>query len=200
MPSVAETVRTSLNQTVAPAVEPVSLVEAKRNLRVTFPDDDDQIKSFIKEAREQVESEAELQLINATWTLTLDYFPAVIELRKPPVSSITSVSYIDTAGDSQTLSSALYKLDDKSRPALLVPAFDQSWPSTRGEIAAVTVTFVAGYGAAASSVPERAKRAMHLLIAHWYNNREAVVVGTISSELPLAYRSLVRSLEWGGYS
>lgn len=199
MPSLAEIVRHSLNQTVAPAVEPVSLVEAKRNLRITFAESDDEVLSLIKQAREQVEIDTELQLLNATWELTLDFFPAEIELRKPPVSSITSVAYSDVNGDEQTLLSTRYKLDDKSKPARLVPVFNDSWPTTRGEINAVAVTFVAGYGAAASAVPELAKRAMHLLISHWYANREAVVIGTISSQLPLAYKSIIQSLKWGGY-
>ncbi len=199
MPSLAEIVRYSFTQTVAPTVEPVSLVEAKRNLRITAADSDDEILSLIKQSREQVETDTQLQLINATWVMTLDYFPAEIEIRKPPVSSITSVAYIDFNGDSQTFLSTKYKLDDKSKPARLVPVFNDAWPTTRGEINAVTVTFVAGYGAAATAVPELAKRAMHLLIAHWFNNREAVIIGPTGSALPLAYKTIIQSLRWGGY-
>lgn len=33
--------------------------------------------------------------------------------------------------------------------------------------------------------------AMLLLIGHWYANRESVVVGTITSELPMAVESLI---------
>jgi hypothetical protein len=58
---------------------------------------------------------------------------------------------------------------------------------------------VCGYGAA-SAVPEDAKQAVRLLAAHWYENAEATVVGTISKELELSYTALVARLKWGDYA
>lgn len=38
--------------------------------------------------------------------------------------------------------------------------------------------------------------AMLLLIGHWYANRESVVIGSISSELPLAVDSLIKPYQY----
>jgi uncharacterized phiE125 gp8 family phage protein len=57
-------------------------------------------------------------------------------------------------------------------------------------MAPIQVTYVAGYGAAAS-VPQKYKQAMLLLIGHWYENRETVIVGTISGPIALAVDSLI---------
>jgi hypothetical protein len=46
-------------------------------------------------------------------------------------------------------------------------------------------------GATAGAIPQRYKQAIYLLLlAHWYENRESVVVGTTVGKLPLAFESL----------
>jgi hypothetical protein len=40
-------------------------------------------------------------------------------------------------------------------------------------------------------VPAELRQAVALLVGHWYQNREAVITGTIATEVDLAYRSLV---------
>lgn len=47
--------------------------------------------------------------------------------------------------------------------------------------------------------PERlpaAKALVKLIVGNWYLNREAVVIGTISSELPFAAKTLIAGLQW----
>jgi uncharacterized phiE125 gp8 family phage protein len=143
-------------------------------------------------AREYVESFCRRALLTQTWDLKLDGFPCdgePIELPLAPVISVTSVTYTDTNGDSQTWSSSLYQTDIPTGPkagrARILPAYSQYYPSTRDVFNAVTVRFVAGYGAAASSVPASLKSGMKLLIAHWYEQREAVVVGIGIGVLPV---------------
>jgi uncharacterized phiE125 gp8 family phage protein len=110
-------------------------------------------------------------------------------LPKPPIASITSVTYVDTDGATQTWSSALYQTDLPSgptaEPARILPAYNESYPSTRAQMNAVTVRFVAGYGVDGSYVPEDIKLGMHMLIGHWYEQREAVVVGVGIGVLPV---------------
>jgi uncharacterized phiE125 gp8 family phage protein len=129
--------------------------------------------------------------------LYLDWFPECIELRKPPVQSVSSIAYLDENGDSQTLSSSLYRTDLNSRPSRIEPAYGQSWPSTYGVSNSITVTFLAGYTTQAL-IPEQAKQAIKLLVSHWYSHRDAVLAGTIATELPLGYGSLIRSIQWAG--
>ena len=73
----------------------------------------------------------------------------------------------------------------RGEPALLLPAYGKSWPSTRVWVDAngnypVEVRFIAGYGTAGTSVPETFRQAMLLLIGHWYENREEVSESLLS--------------------
>ena len=106
-------------------------------------------------AREYLEAFTRRALLTQTWDLKLDAFPCadeVIWLPKPPVASVTSITYLDTAGASQTWSSSLYRTDLPAGPmaqrARITPAYAQYYPSTYGVTNAVTVRFVCGYGGA----------------------------------------------------
>ena len=79
-----------------------------------------------------------------------------------------------------------------SKPARIVEAFNQIWPNTRRVPNAVTVTYVAGYGTARTDVPGTIKSAMKLLMGHWFENREEVVLlNTIAQELPRGAKALL---------
>lgn len=81
---------------------------------------------------------------------------------------MTSVAYVDTAGNTQTLTANTdYTVDIYSRPARIVPAYTRTWPATRGHINDVTVTYVAGYGASFENVPQEIRQALTMLVVHW---------------------------------
>jgi len=146
----------TLKLITAPAIEPVTLAEAKVQCRVDtdLTAEDDLLSALISTAREMAEHEIGRALINQTWERVLDAFPAAeIELGMPPVSSIVSVTYIDAAGDSQTLASAAYTLEPDLLPGWLLPAEGYEWPDTLDTANAVRVRFVAGYGDSAPNVP-----------------------------------------------
>jgi uncharacterized phiE125 gp8 family phage protein len=166
----------------APTSEPVSLVEAKLHLRVTVTDDDALITALIIAAREMAEHETQRSLITQTWEKSLDMFPDAIEL--PPVASITSVKYLDLDGVEQTLSTVSYTLDNASDSASswLTPAYGYSWPDTYLDVNAVKVRYIAGW-ANAAAVPQGIKQWMLLQVGNWYENRESVNIGNITSKL-----------------
>lgn len=159
-------------QTVAPASEPVTLAEAKAHCRVDTDTENTLITALITAARETAEAETGRQLISATWTLKLDEFPeddGCIELRHPPLSSVTSIVYLDADGASQTLSASAYQVDTAGTFGRIVLAPGETWPTTEADrINAVTITFVAGY----TTVPETLKLAIKLMVGHWFENRE----------------------------
>lgn len=181
----------------APASEPIPTAVAKLHLRVDHTTDDALIDTLCAAAREYVETGTGRKCITQTWDLKLNAFPCndgSIWLAFPPVTSITSITYVDTNGVTQTLSSGLYTTDlppGTTAPyARIVPAYQQSWPQTREVPNAVVVRYVCGF-ANAAAVPYSMMAAMKLLIGHWYVNREAGVVGTIAQTLPDGLQTLI---------
>lgn len=170
----------SLALKTAPAAEPLSLAETKRNRRVDGIDYDQDLTDLIVAARETAESMTGRQLMPATWLLRLDHFPFSRPLRipRPPLATVASIKYVDTAGVEQTIDPAIYQVDVAGEPGRIEPAFSKCWPTARAQLNAVTVEFTAGY-ADAASVPFMIKRAMLLLVGHWFENREPLVAGSM---------------------
>jgi len=189
-------------RTVAPTVDPITLSEAKDQCSISGTEDyDTYLAALIDRATETIEKHLDRQILTSTWTLSLDAFPDEVRILKPPVTAVSSVVYTDTAGDDQTLSSANYQTDFSTQDgvARISPAYGLTWPSTRAVYNAVVVTFVCGY-ADAASVPYTLKHAVAFLVAHWFRQREPVVVGTIASTLPIGIEVLLATGDWGAYS
>lgn len=160
--------------------EPVTLDEAKDHLRVDGTDEDALIMAYIKAARRQCEMISRRAFVTQTWELALTTWQLQnwIELPNPPLQSVTSITYIDSAGVSAVMSSADYVVDTYSQPGRVVLGYSKCWPSvTLRPGPSVIVRYVAGYGAP-KDVPETYKQAIKLLVGHFYENREAVVLQT----------------------
>ncbi len=152
----------------------VTLAEAKAHLRVTASDEDTLITAMITSATETAEQITGRAIMPQTWELTLDAFPDALELTRIPAATVTSLTYYDDAGVLQTMSSSLYALDNANDFgfAYVVPAYGEEWPTTREQINAVALRYVAGY-ASAAAVPEPIKAWIKLQVSAMYENREA---------------------------
>lgn len=188
----------TVRQITEPAVEPVSLVEAKLHLREDGSDQDDIINILIKGARQYAEAYTGRSFVTRTWELTLGAFPASgeIEVPRPPLISVESIKYVDTTGTLQTVSASVYQVDSYRAPALIRPAYGQVWPATRsGDYNAVRVRYSAGYPEVGSpagddptdGVPELVRQWILVRVAQMYEHREAIVVGGAISSIPRDY-------------
>lgn len=190
--------RYSLKKTSGPGAEPITLAEAKAHLRISGTDENDLINGLIQAAREMAETYTKRQLITATYAAKYRDFPdseGSIQIPRTPLQSVSSITYVDNQGSTQTLSTDVYEVLDDDVEAWIVLKPLQSWPEVQAERKqAVTVTFVAGYGNAGSDVPAAAKSAMLMLLGHLFENRESVAVGTISGKMPLATEILLDSI------
>lgn len=171
--------------TTQPAIEPITLAEAKLHLRVDsdITAEDSLIAGLIKSARQYCESYQNRALITQTITAKMNDFPCrdEFDLPMPELVSVTSIKYIDSNGVQQTLSTDVYSVDTFATPGRVVLNYNQSWPSVRGDYNSVEVVYVAGYGDE-EDVPQVTKQAMLLIIGHLYENREetmAVALQTI---------------------
>lgn len=184
----------SLTLISAPAETPITLAEAKAQIRLesSVTADDDLLTAIIEAATESVQAATGLQLVTATWELALDSFADVGTLPKVPLAAITSIKYDDEDDVEQTVSTDVYgSQTPRYLPGSVYLKDGQSWPSdVLGDPGAVRVRYTAGYGAA-SDVPSDLKCAVKMMVGHLYENREAVVIGTIATELPLGVANLL---------
>lgn len=158
--------------TSGPAVEPVTRDEAKNWLKLSSTSDDSIVDMLIESARQVLEDRLNLKFITQTVEMRLDSFPVSpeIALEFYPVQSITSVS-IKTASGSAIFSTDAYTLDTTSQPARLYLNEGYSWPTTKDEPEAVTITAVTGYGDTAADVPAKLKKLMLHAIGFEYEHR-----------------------------
>lgn len=192
----------ALTQTVAPAREPVTLAEAKSQLRITHVLEDAYITGvLIPAVRDRAQLNTQRQLIEATFRLDLDDWPGEdwIVIPRAPLRSVTSVQYVDASGVTQAMATSDYIVDapagDRAARGRVVLAYGKSWPNIRAQANAVRITFVAGYGTSPASVPGLLRKAMLTDLASAYAQREDVVVGTIATELPRASAGVYRSFK-----
>jgi len=182
-----------LTLTTDAAVEPLTSTEAKSWERIDGSADDNDITALIKAARKRVEADTSRALINQTFTWTLDRVPAsnVLTIPVGPVSSVTSITSYAVDDTSSVVASSVYRLDTSSVPARIVLRDGQSWPSSLRSQNALSIVFVAGYGAASTDIKDTPLiMAMRLLIEHWFSNRGAVIVGDVPNEIQLGYKFL----------
>ena len=196
----------SLTRATPPAVEPVSVSEAKAHLRVDISDDDSYISTLITAAREWCEQYLDRTLINTQWTMRLDSFPYEIELPRPPIATsgtTTAVALTYTLGDDSTatLSTTAYRVDRNSTPGVVRQLRAGTWPANLDDYNAVAVTWWAGYGASGTSVPAGIRHAILMLVAHWYDGarQAAVSSGAVPQDVPYGVKSLLDSQRWGSY-
>lgn len=176
-----------------PSEEPVTLQEAKAHLRVDDTEQDAWITRAMTAAREFCETFQGRSYTTQRLALSLERWPSgrSIYLPRPPLQSVEAVAYTLADGTPRTLDPSLYIVDTASEPGAIHLRPGASWPSDPLDAGLpIRVEFTAGYGAA-DKVPLRAVQAILLLVGHWYESRETVVIGTISRELEFTVQALL---------
>lgn len=202
-----------------PTLEPLDLASAKQWLRVDGDDQDTVIRDLIRVAREECENYTGRATYTTTYRDSLDRFPGMsvqappanaiplaplvneqwplteppyaINLMRSPVIAVSSIQYYDADGTLQTLSSSAYYADTSQEPGRVTPAQGYVWPATQlTRPGAVLITYTAGY-ASREAIPAPMVHAMRMMLSHWYENREAVLTGTISKDIEFGAQSLL---------
>jgi len=161
----------------------INLETAKLHCKVDIDDDDALLEIYIKAALSYCEKYTGQVLYNRSETYDFDSFSNMLEIPLNPVDSVTNILYQDPEGADQTLES--FRLVGNR----IYPAIGEVFPSIAVP-SKVMVTVTLG-DMDPLEVPEEIQSAQLLLIGHWYENREAVVVGTISGQLPFAVKALL---------
>ena len=176
-----------------PAAEPVTVEELKLHCRKDTGEEDTLLQTYLYAAREWFEASTDRAFVTQTWRVTLpDLAWSYYELPRPPLQSVTSVTYRDTAGVTQTVAASTYDVVTSSTPGRIQLDYGSSWPATDEHPEAVAITYVAGYGAP-SAVPRLVRQGILMLAGYWYEQREAVVQGLALQikEVPLGVQHIV---------
>jgi uncharacterized phiE125 gp8 family phage protein len=189
-------------------VEPISLDEARKHLRVEpfgYPlkhPDDNYIQHLVSVSREWCEQYTRRALATQTVLVSADDFPSgesmyssAIKLPLTPLQSVTFVKYYDTDNTEQTLDPSVYYVDTFEGAIYLETS--KSWPQTNGK--PITIQYIAGYTNGESPdeypFPFPIKAAMLLLIGNYYENRQEDLVGntrTTFNSLPTGVYNLLQ--------
>jgi uncharacterized phiE125 gp8 family phage protein len=176
-----------------PAVEPVSLAEAKAHLRVEHDDDDDAIAALIVGARVHVEAQTRRALITQTWRLARDGWPANgrIAVLPAPLRALVAARIYKLDGSTQAIDVAAFTADKISAPAVLTFAAG-ALPAPGRVAGGIELDVEAGYGEAPADVPQPLRQAIRVLAAHWYENRGLIAAGQGVAVLPESVDALIK--------
>jgi uncharacterized phiE125 gp8 family phage protein len=176
-----------LRRTAVASSRPISLADARMHLKDPPEGEDPLIDRLIRVSCDIVGEMSGRVLALETWEAAYPSVSGDLVLPKNPVQAVTGIAYYDALDALQSaVLSDFYIFKDDDR-CLIRPKSGKSWPQTITREDAITVTFTAGY----SAVPDALISAIQLMIGHLYENREAVVTGTITSELPLAVQEMI---------
>lgn len=182
----------SVELVTAASGQPVNVQSVKTHCRIDSDYEDAYISGLIDAATAYFQNTTNRQLLNATYKLKLGSWPkdSVIRLPYAPLSSVTSIQYYDSAGDLQTWASDNYIVDTGSEPGKVTLTPTATVPTLESRSDALQVTYVVGYGSAATAVPELIKQALRLLVGHWYEHREAVTFGAMA-DVPMGADNII---------
>lgn len=185
---------------VAPAVEPVTLAEAKLFCRIDpdITEEDALIGNLIAAAREQAETHTGRAFAVQTLRYTIDGFPncATIKLPRAPLIDVASIKYDDSDEVEQTLPVSEYTVRISQAPGSVYNS--EGWPATTGAPGSVRIEYDCGYdpaGVESEVTPKRAIQAILFLVNHFYENRDTVIIGSITAVLPYSVQNLLHPLK-----
>lgn len=164
----------SLVRVTAPAALPISVAEAKAQMRVEGNDDDTIIERLVNAAVSFVDVQGVLgrAMITQTWGEWLAPNPSTVLLSLGPVQSVSAIKYYDIDGVLQTATLADFNVFGTPNRITITPKTGKAWPVTQTRDDAIKIEYVIGYGASSTSVPQTVRHALLMLVAHWYENRE----------------------------
>lgn len=190
-------------QSVAPTTLALTLQDCKRHLNVTSTEDDALITTHIKAATNMLENRFNRCFVKQTRILKFDDFNDTKYMHtdkygrrriyppRSPLSSVSSIARLTSTGGTSTLPTSDYVVSTGDKPGFVGESYNATWPDVYAQPNSVTVTYVAGHSTVSGGVPEHVKQAIRMIVAHWYRQREGVLIGSISKEIEYGIDALM---------
>ncbi len=182
----------ALVMTSGPALEPVTVAEAKAHLRIDHSAEDILISSLILTSRLHIETALGIALIAQGWRYLRDRWPASAAVGLPlrPLIAVDEIR-VHRADGSPTVVPASEYVVDAARAEPRVVRHGASWPVPGRATHGIAIDFTAGFGAAAADVPQPIRQALLMLTAHWYEHRSTIEIGSEATVIPLGISELL---------
>jgi hypothetical protein len=207
--------------TTAPAVEPISLAEAKTHLRIDTADEDGLLQALILTSRLHIEVALNLALITQNWSCYFDQWPqhltgrgvplsppgaafanlapdtalaagaSALRLPLGPVKSVDAIRVYADDGTFAAIPVSGFAIDLFSRPARIARRSDTNLATPGRALNGIEFAITAGFGAAPADVPAPIRQALLLLVAHWYEHRDPGEIGTNATQVPATVSALL---------
>lgn len=175
--------------------EPVTLTEAKAQVRMADDASEDTfITSLIAPARAYVERVSRCVFVEGERVETFRRWGDYLEIWRRPIVSVDSVTYSVSDDPVDDVEYEGFATDFNSFPLRIYPAFGGNGFPTLVDGQTITVTYTTGALVATDEEYLIAKRAILLLIGHWFEFREAALTGIVSDEIAFAITSLLDEL------
>lgn len=146
--------------TIPPTGELITLDSAKSFLRIDGDTTDIEVEMLRDAAIGQLEQLTGLRLLSQTVAVRADQFADLAHFRVGPIAAVTSIAYVDAAGDGQVMATEDYELF--GAPLEQGIALTAALPTARS--GSIVVTLEVGYGESASDVPATLRYAVFALM------------------------------------
>lgn len=164
-----------LQAVTLPKSKPVTIEQAKAHARIDEDDDQTLVEDLIATATRLAENYTRRAIMQQTWKMFLDAWPACgyVELPKAPLIGVTHIKTYDDSDVATTFDSVAYYVDTATKPGRITLRSTGSWPTAARVANGIEIQFVCGYGVLhdPALVPDDIKRGILSLIAWLYEHR-----------------------------
>lgn len=190
VPSYEEHTAATVQIIAKPPRAPVTVKEARDQLRIFHQEQDNLIARLIYAATQTAEQTMQRALITRKIEAYLPRFLPIIYLRWPPLIDVEKIEYLDPQGVQQLLDPAIYFVEKYTAPASITPLPGEFWPGADQHPHAVTITYSAGYGEYGTDVPEDIRAAILAVVNAMYDNQSAVDPRGFENPMQDIYRAI----------
>ena len=175
-----------------PMVKPISVAEAKKHLRIEHMDDDGYLDRLVDAAVSYVDANGVLGKPIIVRKFVLEFTEKPTWPVRLPFSNFTELENIKVIQDGTlvTLENDDFQIGSDGDFRTVSPIKGTDWPVADDVPYAYQICYKAGMSGNAGGVPETIKHALLLLVAHWYEHREAVEPNSLMP-LPFGFNELI---------